>query len=162
MSKIFILFSAAVLLSACSASTIRDVASDSAPAESDQALIESSLSDDGLATLEDLTATFEVYTFGTKRTFTLSKYFNQSSQVFIEADNPELIKIKQPQTTWGDFFETLPFSVTEDCLTTGDHQLYCSSETHQLKFFLNQVETPTVLNQIIKNNDNLVIKYQAN
>src|SRR3990172_4396271 len=59
----------------------------------------------------DITASFEIYTLGTKRIFTDSKYHNQSSDVYIEFSNASLIKVKRRGTIWGDFFATLPMKL---------------------------------------------------
>ena len=61
----------------------------------------------------DFTASFEIYTNGTKRIFTDVKYHNQSQNVFIQNSDPSTIYVKTAGTTWADFFETLPFSLSK-------------------------------------------------
>lgn len=108
----------------------------------------------------NITAKFEITTNGTKRIFTASMYHRQSSEVYIENPDPSIIYVKKLGTTWDDFFKTLPFSLTKDCLVTGTKQTFCSNETKKLHFFLNKVETDNPLEREIKDNDVLKIMYQ--
>lgn len=104
-------------------------------------------------------ASFEIYTNGTRRIFTADMYHNQSEDVYIENENPNVIQIKKSGTTWDDFFKTLPFSLTSDCLTTGTGQIFCTNENENLKFFINGVESPDALDRKINPNDNLEVIY---
>lgn len=107
----------------------------------------------------NFTALFEIYTNGTKRIFTEPKYHHQSSDVYIETPDPSIIHIKKLGTTWDEFFKTLPFSLTKECLVTGTKQTFCSNETKKLRFFLNGVEKQDALDYEIKENDTLKITY---
>lgn len=108
----------------------------------------------------DFTASFEITTNGTKRTFTQSMYHNQSEDVFIENSQPNTVYVKKSGTTWNDFFKTLPFSLTNDCLTTGTGQTFCTNATQTLRFFINGTENPNALDEIIKPDDKLEIVYE--
>lgn len=105
------------------------------------------------------TASFEIYTKGTKRIFSDPKYHNKSSEVFITSDNPNTVQVKGEGITWADFFATLPMKLTKDCLTTGTGQIFCSGEKGRLKFEINGVEDPKVLDQVIQRNDLLVVSF---
>lgn len=107
----------------------------------------------------DFTATFEIYTNGTKRIFTEAKYHNLSPDVYIENSNPSLINVKKAGITWDNFFKTLPMSLTKDCLVTGTKQTFCSTETKKLRFFLNGLESLNTLETPIKPNDELRVTY---
>lgn len=108
----------------------------------------------------EFVARFEIYTNGTKRIFTDTKYHNQSTDVYIERSDPHRIHVKKPGTTWSDFFKTLPMSLTHDCLVTGTKQTFCSNDTHTLRFWLNGVETPDALDVEIQPNDFLKVEYR--
>lgn len=110
----------------------------------------------------DITAQFEIYTNNTKRIFTDSKYHNRSPEVYIEISNPSLIHIKKTSISWGNFFDTLPMKLTDNCLTTGTGQVFCTNETGQLKFYINSIEQPNALNQVINQNDKLIVRYTSN
>lgn len=108
----------------------------------------------------NITASFEIYTLGTKRIFTDSKYHNKSTDVFITKEEPSLIHVMRIGVTWNDFFATLPMSLTKDCLITGTGQRFCTNSESELKFFINEVEVPTALDQEIKNGERLKIVYE--
>lgn len=104
-------------------------------------------------------AKFEIYTFSTKRVFTAAMYHNQSEDVFIQSSDPSVVHVKKKGITWGDFFATLPFSLSKECLITGTKETYCSGETGELKFFLNGELSPNALEKIIENADELVVRF---
>jgi len=108
----------------------------------------------------DFTATFGIKTNGTVRTFTNPDYHNLSPNVYIEATSPNTINVKEDGVTWNDFFETLPFSLSKDCLRTGTGQTFCSDDSRTLKFMINGVEDPNALDTEIMPNDNLEVMYE--
>lgn len=107
----------------------------------------------------DFTASFEIYTNGTKRIFTQAMYHHQSPDMYIENPNPSIVHVKKSDATWNDFFKTLPFSLTQNYLITGTKQTFCSTETKKLRFFINEVETPNALENKIQANDRLRVTY---
>ena len=107
----------------------------------------------------DYTASFEITTLGTKRIFTDPKYHNQNSDVYIQNPDPSVIFVKKGGVTWADFFNTLPFSLTETCLVTGTKQTFCNSETYKLRFYLNDQESSGVLSLEINPGDRLQVVY---
>jgi len=115
--------------------------------------------DQGIAPVE-FTASFEIYTKSTKRIFTSSMYHNLSSDVYITADNPSVIHVKKSGVTWRDFFETLPMTLSEDCLVTGTKQTFCTGEDGVLRFFINGEENRNSLNLKIESGDSLKVDYE--
>ena len=109
--------------------------------------------------IEDFTASFEIYTSGTKRVFTQTMYHNQSTDVFIENPDPSVIRVKKLGITWDDFFKTLPFSLTKECLITGTKQEFCNTESKKLNFILNDQNSPNALDLEIKKDDKLIVTY---
>lgn len=107
----------------------------------------------------DFTASFEIYTNGTKRVFTAAMYHNQSSDVYIQNSNPSTVYVKKDGVTWKNFFDTLPFSLTKECLVTGTKQTFCNTETKRLRFFLNDTEVPEALDLKIQPGDFLRITF---
>ena len=106
-----------------------------------------------------LQASFTIITEGTTRTFTNTMYHNQSEDVYITSDNPNIITVTKPETTWQQFFDTLPFEVTKDCLTTGLGETFCSNQYQTLSFYLNGVSLPDALDQVIGDGDKLLINF---
>lgn len=104
-------------------------------------------------------AQFAIYTNGTRRIFSESKYHNQSEDIFLEAENPNIIQIKKPNLTWNDLFTTLPMNLSKDCLITGTKQTFCTNETSTLKFYINGIRNDNALNEEINNGDKLLVSY---
>jgi len=111
------------------------------------------------AEFKSFTASFEIYTNGTKRIFTDSMYHNLSEDTYISATNSEVVNVNKKGVTWGDFFATLPFSLSKDCLVTGTGQTFCSNESYSLKFYLDDIERPNALSEEIISNSHLSIEY---
>ena len=107
----------------------------------------------------DKQASFAIFTNGTFRVFTASMYHNLSDDVFIQADNPNIIHIKKAGVTWNDFFSTLLFKLTHDCLITGTKETFCTGDNGTLKFYLNGEINGKVLDQEIKDGDKLLVTY---
>lgn len=107
----------------------------------------------------NFTASFEIYTNGEKRIFTQAMYHNQSPDAYIENPDPSIIYVKKDGITWDNFFKTLPFSLTKDCLVTGTKQTFCSNETKKLRFLLNGLDNSDTLKTPIKPGDSLKITY---
>jgi hypothetical protein len=108
---------------------------------------------------EPFTARFEITTNSTKRVFTDAKYHNQSLDVYIQPPDPSVVYVEMEGITWNDFFQTLPFSLTAECLVTGTKQTFCTNDSGTLRFYLNEVETLDALTKEIKANDFLKVEY---
>ncbi len=107
----------------------------------------------------DIQASFAIFTNGTFRVFTASMYHNLSQDVYIEAISPNVVRVKKSGTTWNDFFSTLPFKLTSECLTTGTKQTFCTDNKGELQFYLNGVKNNNILNQEIKDGDKLLVTF---
>jgi len=104
-------------------------------------------------------AKFEILTQGTKRIFTDPKYHNQSSEVYLTAEEPSVVRVAAEGVTWADLFESLPMSLDHKCLVTGTGQRFCADKQHQLIFKLNGQEIPQALDQEIKAGNFLEVNY---
>ena len=104
-------------------------------------------------------ASFAIFTNGTFRVFTAAMYHNLSADVYIQADNPNIVHVKKKGLTFDDFFKTLPFMLTKDCLTTGTGQTFCTGKAGTLKFYLNGVKTDDLLVREIKDGDKALITF---
>ncbi len=107
----------------------------------------------------DKQATFAIFINGTSRVFTAPKYHNLSPDVYIEAGNPNVIHIKKAGVTWNHFFSTLPFKLTNDCLTTGTNETFCTGSKGELKFYLHGERKEKVLDEEIQSGDKLLVTY---
>ncbi len=109
----------------------------------------------------NIEASFTIITEKITRSFTNPKYHNQSAQVYIQADNPSIVYVKKIGITWDDFFKTLPMKLSKECLVTGDNETLCTGQGGTLKFYLNNIETPDLLDREIKQNDKILIKFTS-
>lgn len=107
----------------------------------------------------DIKASFTIITGNITRSFTNSKYHNQSADVYIEASDPIMVHVKKSGITWGDFFKTLPMKLTKDCLITGDGETFCDQKDGSLNFYLNDTKTPNLLEKQIKEGDKALIRF---
>lgn len=104
-------------------------------------------------------AYFAVFTNGTFRLFNDPKYHHQSDYVYITNENVNKVTATIAGVTWQDFFNTLPMQLTNDCLTTGTAQKFCSNESSELKFILNGIQNQNALSEVIIPNSKLLISF---
>lgn len=105
-------------------------------------------------------ASFAIFTNGTLRIFSDPKYHRQSNDVYIEnSQAPNVIIVKKEGITWGDFFKTLPMSLSSECLTTGTGQSFCNGEAGTLSFYINGERVSNALDIEISNEDRLLVSF---
>lgn len=104
-------------------------------------------------------AAFLIFTKDTKREFTDTKYHERSEKVHLHASNPEIIHLHASGVTWQEFFDSLPMKLTQDCLTTGTGQEFCSDSGVTLKFYLDGEKVQDALFQEIKEGDRLLVSF---
>ena len=107
----------------------------------------------------DYSASFAIFTNGTFRIFTASMYHNLSKDVYIQADNPNIVYVKKKGITWNEFFKTLPLKLTKNCLTTGTKQVFCTNINEKLRFYVNGKEVVNALDNQIEAGDQLLVTY---
>jgi len=111
------------------------------------------------APMRNTSASFAIFTNRTFRVFTSAMYHQRSQDVYIEASDPNIIQVKKSGTTWNDFFSTLPFKLTPECLTTGSKERFCTGNRGILQFYLNGLKKSNVLDQEIKDGDKLLVTF---
>lgn len=107
----------------------------------------------------NIKASFTIVTGSITRSFKAENYHNQSPDVYIENPDPTIIHVTKTGIIWHDFFKTLPMKLTKDCLRTGDRETLCNGKGGALKFYLNDVETPDLLDKEIRDGDKVLIKF---
>lgn len=105
------------------------------------------------------TAHFLIFTDGTRRVFTDSRYHNLSSDIYISPEKPNSVMVNKANITWDGFFATLPMKLTKDCLTTGTGQNFCSNNSRQLMFYINGESAPDALSRPINPGDRLLVSF---
>lgn len=109
----------------------------------------------------DFTASFTIITGSVTRNFNAAMYHNLSPDAYIESVNPTVVHVKKKGATWDDFFQTLPFTLTKDCLTTGTKEILCTGQNGTLRFFLNDLENPDLLDEEIHAGDRVLIRFST-
>jgi hypothetical protein len=104
-------------------------------------------------------ARFAIFTNGLKRDFSNAMYQELSDDVYISSLDPSVIIVRKPGSTWQDFFNTLPFELTKECLVTGDNQTFCANENETLKFYINGEKNDSLLSLPINNSDMLIVSF---
>lgn len=107
----------------------------------------------------NIRASFIIITGSITRSFKSEKYHNQSPDVYIESLDPIIVHVTKTGIIWDAFFKTLPMTLTKDCLITGDGEALCSGKNGTLKFYLNDVETPNLLDKEIREGDKTLINF---
>lgn len=98
---------------------------------------------------------------GKKVNFLNEKYMLQDTKVHFEDDNGVVVHKHAHGVTLPYFFETLGFSLTDDCVTLDTGRQYCSSEVtkNTLSIIINGVHITDVENYEIKQGDKILINY---
>ena len=102
---------------------------------------------------------FAIFTNGTFRPFTALMYHNLSPYAYITAENPNVVIIEKEGIMWKDFFNSLPFELTKDCLTTGTRQTFCTGKSGVLKFYLNGGRDDDLLVRTINDGDKALVTF---
>lgn len=108
--------------------------------------------------LYPITASFKIVTNGIVRNFSNAMYQNQSGMAFIPSGQPQTVTVTK-ESTWQEFFDTLPFSLDSECLVTGDGDTFCDGDGGELTFTLNGKVSPTALTDTIRSGDLLVVNF---
>lgn len=112
--------------------------------------------------ISQIKASFLIFTNGTKRDFSAGRYHNLNTDVFIDPASPTTVVVNRTGITWGDFFNTLPMKLTNECLTAGTGQEFCTNQTSSLSFYINGQKEDSALTKIINNEDKLLVTYERN
>lgn len=122
--------------------------------------VSTSVSDrDAIDPVTDNRASFVIFTSGLRRDFSGAMYHNLSEDAYITTDAPNIIFIKRQDITWDQFFSTLPFKLTTECLWTGIGESFCDGQGGSLGFYLNGEKTDNLLEKIIQNGDQVLVTF---
>ncbi len=110
---------------------------------------------------EPFLARFLIYTNGTKRIFSTRKYYLQWPDAFLRSDGPTIVHVATKGTTWGNFFHSLPLTLTQQCLVISQLQQFCTDSENSLKFYLNGKKISEFLTLEIHDGDRALISYGA-
>lgn len=127
--------------------------------ESNASVITDSAASTQQSQTSDYSAGFAVFIHNSFQNFSDPGFYNRSEELFIQAPNPNIISVKKNGKKWGDFFRTLPITITKNCLTMRAGQNYCTGQGGELKFYVNGVKTEDIEEKLILPGDTLLITY---
>jgi hypothetical protein len=107
------------------------------------------------------TARFLIFTNGTKRILSSNGYLLQWPYAYLRSDGPTVIHVAKQGVHWQDFFQSLPLTLTAQCLGISQIQQFCTEGENTLKFYLNGVKQDNLLSLEIHDGDRLLISYGA-
>jgi hypothetical protein len=90
------------------------------------------------------------------------KYQSKSDQILhanihLHDNNDEVIHRHDHGVTLGTFFESLGFTLTDDCLTTDEAVSYCSNETEELMVFVNDIRINNPVSYVNEEEDQILV-----
>ncbi len=97
------------------------------------------------------------------RTFNQERFFSTTDEELSEnvhLHEPFLVvHVHREGTTWREFFHSLGFELTDQCLTTPEGDTYCTTETKRLSFIVNGVRGDGLAFQDITDIDRALISF---
>ena len=109
-------------------------------------------------------ADFALYIRGERYDFNQTRFFSTadeelSENVHIHEPYHAIVHVHREGTTWREFFDSLGFDLTDQCLTTPEGEQHCASNDEQLSFILNGVRVDSLAFQDITDIDRALISF---
>ncbi|MCY3603313.1 MAG: hypothetical protein OXH12_09565 [Chloroflexi bacterium] len=109
-------------------------------------------------------ADFALYIRGERYDFNQAQFFSTeerelSENVHLHGTRDSVVHVHREGTTWREFFDSLGFELTDQCLTTPEGEQWCNSETERLSFVLNGVRVDGLAFQDITDIDRALISF---
>lgn len=107
---------------------------------------------------------FIVYLDGQSYDFTDDKYQSKAAHVLhahvhLHDNNDDVIHRHERDITLADFFHSLGFTLTDECITTDEDETFCSGDTQKLQLYVNGEATSTIADYENKEEDQLLLYY---
>ena len=108
-------------------------------------------------------ADFALYIRGVRYDFDQERFFSSEEDELSEnvhIHEPFLVvHVHREGTTWREFFDSLGFELTDQCLTLPEGEQLCNSDAERLAFILNGVHVDGLAFQDITNIDRALISF---
>lgn len=109
-------------------------------------------------------ADFALYIRGERYDFNQERFFSTvevelSENAHIHEPYYDIVHAHREGTTWREFFHSLGFELTDQCLTLPTGELLCNSETERLSFIVNGVRVDGLAFQDITDIDRALISF---
>lgn len=107
---------------------------------------------------------FIVYLDGQQYDLTADKYqttntHSNHAHIHLHDNVGHVIHRHEHNVTLGEFFNSLGFGLTNDCITTDTNQTFCTDETNQLLLFVNGKTEADIVEYVNKEEDELLLFY---
>ncbi len=107
---------------------------------------------------------FIVYLDGEAIDLSADKYQTTAMQtvhahIHLHDNNDEVIHRHDPGVTLGDFFGSLGFTLTDECITTDTEDAFCSTDDEQLLFFVNGKPLENPASYVNKEEDRILVYF---
>ena len=100
----------------------------------------------------------ERYDFGQER-FVSDEEDELSENVHLHGARVSVVHVHREGTTWREFFDSLGFELTDQCLTTPEGEQFCDSEAERLSFVLNGVKLDALAFQDVTDIDRALLSF---
>ena len=109
-------------------------------------------------------ADFALYIRGERYDFNQERFVSDeedelSENVHLHGERVSVVHVHREGTTWREFFDSLGFELTDQCLTTPEGEQFCDSEAEELSFVLNGVKLDALAFQDITNIDRALLSF---
>ncbi len=105
---------------------------------------------------------FVLFLDGAEVDLSADKYQSKTAQILhahvhLHDNNDEVIHRHDHGVTLGDFFESLGFALTEDCITDDTEREFCSDDTEELMVFVNDERIESPFDYVNEEEDRILI-----
>lgn len=109
-------------------------------------------------------ADFALYIDGKRYNFDQDRFYSTaevklSENVHLHRPWHVVVHVHRESTTWREFFDSLGFELTDQCITLPEGERFCTSGAKQLSFILNGVRVDTLAFEDITNLDRVLISF---
>jgi len=100
-----------------------------------------------------------VKTSGDKFDFRLTPYQIKSQYIHFEGVDGDTIHRHASGVPLNFLFDSIGFSLSDECLTIDDGRTLCTDKNNSLKFFINHEQVQSIENYVIREGDRILISY---
>jgi len=108
---------------------------------------------------EHVHASMLVKIFGDTFDFSQPAYQVKSSWIHFEAQDGTTVHRHSTGVTLGYLFDTIKIKLTDQCFIFPDRREFCTNDDYSLKFYVNHVPVPSLIDYVLKDQDRILISY---
>jgi hypothetical protein len=104
-------------------------------------------------------ADFAVFINGEQYNFNNSWFVERSPYIYIRAPYYSLLHMDATNVPLKIFFKSINWDISRDCIKLHTDEIYCTNETHTLKFYVNGERIEDISNYAFSDLDKVLISY---